>query len=66
MIAGQAKTMLKGTPEHFLLSTPTVSRSAAGSPIREFKNCVTLNFDCDAGMFALQIVHWSDSAPRVP
>src|SRR5262245_20697228 len=27
VIAGQAKTMLKGTPEHYWLSTPVVSRA---------------------------------------
>lgn len=33
VIAGQAKTMLKGTPFHFTLSTPAVSR-ATGSALR--------------------------------
>jgi chemotaxis protein CheX len=31
VIAGQAKTMLKGTPYHFALSIPVVSRHQAGS-----------------------------------
>ena len=29
VIAGQAKTILKGTPYHFTLSTPVVTRAAS-------------------------------------
>lgn len=32
VIAGQAKTMLKGTPYHFLLSTPEVKRASSFRP----------------------------------
>jgi chemotaxis protein CheX len=54
VIAGQAKTMLKGTPYHYSLSTPTVTRdrcvarpgSASGTQ---------LHFNSDAGRFWLWI-----------
>jgi CheY-specific phosphatase CheX len=47
VIAGQAKTMLKGTLYHFNLSTP---RLAAPDDGREF---LVLPFDCDAGAFSV-------------
>jgi len=58
VIAGQAKTMLKGTPEHFLLSTPVVVRSGSSTLDQRSENIVTLFFDCDAGTFGLQVTHW--------
>lgn len=53
VIAGQAKTMLKGTPYHFHLSPPQVSRSPAmraadGVPL-------SLAFTADVGTFLLDI-----------
>lgn len=35
VVAGQAKTMLKGTPFHFSLSTPAVTRSPNGDSRRD-------------------------------
>jgi CheY-specific phosphatase CheX len=58
VIAGQAKTILKGTPEHYWLSTPVVSRAAASLAHPEGASIVTLFFDCDAGTFVLQVIHW--------
>jgi CheY-specific phosphatase CheX len=58
VIAGQAKTALKGTPDHYWLSTPIVQRSTPPAPISETGNIMTLYFDCDAGTFTLQIAHW--------
>jgi CheY-specific phosphatase CheX len=49
VIAGQAKTMLKGTQYHFLLSTPQSGRSApAGSG-------TVMPFVTDAGPFLLRV-----------
>ena len=55
VIAGQAKTMLKRTPYHFNLSTPTVSRAENGwcHPATSIPN-VTLRFNCELGEFILQ------------
>lgn len=51
VIAGQAKTMLKGMASHYRLSTPVVTRTA-----RESKSSfLTLVFDCEAGSFVLQV-----------
>jgi CheY-specific phosphatase CheX len=55
VIAGQAKTMLKGTHYHFNLSMPTVLRADDGwcqpaTPIP----IVTLGFNCEFGEFLLQ------------
>ncbi|MFM8270963.1 MAG: chemotaxis protein CheX [Gemmata sp.] len=49
VIAGQAKTMLKGTVYHFNLSTPQPA-SAAPADGPDF---LTLPFDCDAGAFSV-------------
>jgi CheY-specific phosphatase CheX len=58
VVSGQAKTILKGTPEHYWLSTPVVSRAAPSLADNEGANIVTLIFDCDCGTFVLQVVHW--------
>lgn len=58
VIAGQAKTMLKGTPEHYWLSTPVVSRTSGSSADVKGTSVLILYFDCDAGTFVLQVVHW--------
>jgi chemotaxis protein CheX len=57
VIAGQAKTMLKGTPEHFWLSTPIVQRTGTPGQRVAGSAILTLYFDCNAGSFALQVVH---------
>ena len=51
VIAGQAKTMLKGTPHHYALSTPTVT--VAEEPDGD---ALTLAYACDAGPFTLRLV----------
>jgi chemotaxis protein CheX len=54
VIAGQAKSMLKGTPFHFALSTPVVTR--CGFPTRTRSAPGTeLAFECDAGLFRLWV-----------
>ncbi|WP_425618924.1 chemotaxis protein CheX [Anatilimnocola sp. NA78] len=49
VIAGQAKTMLKGTPYHFLLSLPVVSRGAIAAKRAGF----AANFQTDSGQVHL-------------
>jgi CheY-specific phosphatase CheX len=51
VIAGQAKTMLKGSPYHFTLSTPRVVRTASD----EGTGTTALPFVCDAGAFVLRV-----------
>ncbi len=46
VIAGQAKTILKGTPYHFTLSTPSVVRETQDSgPAREAFRCLAVTFE---------------------
>ena len=52
VIAGQAKTLLYGTPHHFTFSTPTVLN--AGSADMATGRWV-IRFDSDAGVFALHL-----------
>jgi chemotaxis protein CheX len=51
VIAGQAKTILKGTPYHFLLSLPVVSRGALGEKLPGF----VANFKIDSGQVQLYV-----------
>lgn len=51
VIAGLAKTMLKGTPYHFTLSTPKVGLASTSTDC-EF---LVLPFDSDAGQFNVLI-----------
>ena len=51
VVAGQAKTMLKGTPHHYTLSTPSVT--VADDPDGD---AVTLAYDGGAGPFTLRLV----------
>lgn len=53
VIAGQAKTMLKGTLYHFTLSTPRVGRAAGGAA--GDADYLTLPFDTDAGGFTVAV-----------
>lgn len=50
VVAGQIKTMLKGTPDHFELSTPQVRPSVKPHPA-----ATLLPFECDAGGFTLEL-----------
>jgi CheY-specific phosphatase CheX len=54
VIAGQAKTMLKGTPYHYALSTPIVTRNRC-VPRPGSADGIELRFDCDAGPFLVWI-----------
>ena len=48
VIAGQAKTILKGTPFHFMLSTPAVARAPLESPpdgVVEESRLASITFD---------------------
>jgi CheY-specific phosphatase CheX len=53
VIAGQAKTMLKGTPYHFHLAPPQVSRAPA--PPSGGCEPLTLPFAADVGAFHLLV-----------
>jgi chemotaxis protein CheX len=62
VIAGQAKTLLVGTPFHFTLGTPTVLRGVPDeSPARGRQRCLVVDFTSDLGEFALQL--WPQSGP---
>ena len=50
VVCGQAKTLLRGTPYHFTLSTP---RIADGAP--DVLNAQIIAFASDAGPFALHV-----------
>jgi len=54
VIAGQAKTMLKESPAHYLLSIPSVHRPSGdrSSPLES--NAIAWRFDCDCGSFVLK------------
>jgi CheY-specific phosphatase CheX len=56
VIAGQAKTMLKGTPYHYALSTPVVSRDPI-PPADIEGECrhLLFLFDTDTGSFGVQV-----------
>jgi CheY-specific phosphatase CheX len=56
VIAGQAKTMLKGTPWHFLLSTPAVNRVPTPNPPPERQTCYRCwRIASEAGAFILEV-----------
>jgi len=56
VIAGQAKTMLKGTPYHFALSIPAVSRGQPPAADAEpGRGHWLLLFDSDVGGFGVQV-----------
>ena len=61
MIAGQAKTMLKGTPYHFTLSPPTVLRNTTSAlgPVDRASSVMT--FDSELGL--LRIVMFLPTPP---
>jgi CheY-specific phosphatase CheX len=50
VIAGQVKTMLKGTPYHFHLSTPRI-----GTGVPASGEWLVLPFDIDAGTFTVHV-----------
>jgi CheY-specific phosphatase CheX len=52
VIAGQAKALLLGTPDHFALSTPRVTAEGEG-PAAEVGGWLIAAFESDAGAFAL-------------
>lgn len=52
VVAGQAKTLLFGTPRHFTLSPPT---SAAGPPDLPDEERTVVEFVSEAGPFALHL-----------
>ncbi len=56
VVAGQAKTLLLGTPYHFHLSTPVVLNGAGREiPHPEGGRCFVVAFGGDVGDFALQL-----------
>lgn len=54
VIAGQTKTMLKGTLYHFTISTPRVGPLV--NPIDAGREFLVLPFDFDAGRFAIYVL----------
>ena len=52
VVAGQAKTLLSGTPAHFTLATPTVVNGAPALPAPER---LLVPFTCELGAFALHV-----------
>lgn len=54
VIAGQAKTTLKETSAHYLLSMPSVNRSK-NIALEGESDVITFVFDCDYGSVVLQI-----------
>jgi CheY-specific phosphatase CheX len=53
VVAGQGKTALKGTDHHFLLSTPSVTRSF--EPIRPTESTWQAIFETEVGRIYLQV-----------
>lgn len=53
VIAGQAKTILKGTPFHFALSTPLVTRTASGAPSVAAGEALMASLDSELGRVLL-------------
>lgn len=53
VIAGQIKTMLKGTPYHFSLTAPEIGM--VGGKCNGESNSLTFLFDTDVGGFAVQL-----------
>lgn len=56
VVAGQAKTLLFGTPYHFTFTTPTTPPAGPGPG-------VALGFDSDCGPFALRLCGAADAGP---
>jgi chemotaxis protein CheX len=55
VVAGLAKTLLFGTPYHFIFSTPTVTDGLHGTNLDGSRESVAIAFDSAAGGFALQL-----------
>jgi len=55
VVAGQAKTLLAGTPYHFAFSLPRVIVGANDFAHLAGFNCLVVAFDCNAGDFALRL-----------
>ena len=54
VIAGQAKTMLKGTPHHFTMSTPVVTRAAGLAPFAAAASLVA-TLDSELGPISIYV-----------
>jgi chemotaxis protein CheX len=55
VIAGQAKTLLGGTPFHFAFSVPSVMVGGDDLPQDAGLNCLIVAFEGDPGEFALRL-----------
>ena len=55
IIAGQAKALLAGTPNHFVFSTPTVTVGQHGMKVPDNMSSLVIAFHSDHGAFALQL-----------
>jgi chemotaxis protein CheX len=51
VVAGQAKTLLVGSPNHFVLSVPTVTAGGADAGVGGW----LIRFESDAGAFAVHL-----------
>lgn len=56
VIAGQAKTLLAGTPAHFIFGTPKVSETIADLSAGPGQVGFWMTFDSEIGPFALRVV----------
>ena len=55
IVAGQAKALLHGTPNHFLFSTPKITLGEEGMAFKEGMTSLVLALECEQGAFALQL-----------
>jgi CheY-specific phosphatase CheX len=55
IIAGQAKALLHGTPNHFVFSTPTVTLGEQKMVFKDKMTSLVIAFECEQGPFALQL-----------
>jgi len=68
VIAGQAKTMLKGTEYHYTISPPIVNRGPAPMSVHNQCDYLLLIFDTHSGPFSVQfslLTRHQDSRPTV-
>jgi chemotaxis protein CheX len=55
IIAGQAKALLHGTPNHFVFSTPKVTFAEQGMVFKDGMTSLVIALECEQGAFALQM-----------
>lgn len=55
IVAGQAKALLHGTPNHFVFSTPMVTLGPDNKMFKDGMTSLVIVFDSEQGVFALQL-----------